>query len=210
MILEQQRQMVLLQKNVSGLKSSLKLTSNVSSAKVKHFLQDNDYLLEQVNTLRQQIRGLTAENERLRAKEGFEEAKKISKMANIDRSDDMSEHSLGSLNKLDKHIKNKVKKVNKIVEERSSVFNETSDNSIGIERSSEMLQNAGIDVPPANVLLPSSTNYDYELASSRSDEGLLGNLGASREEIIARTLSETSIGDSNIQTISLNPTSSKV
>ena len=68
--------MHLLESNIQTLKTSLKLTTSVCTKKVQTFLKDNDYLIDQVNRLRQELRNEHIENQRLKAKEVFDEAKK--------------------------------------------------------------------------------------------------------------------------------------
>jgi hypothetical protein len=107
--------MTLLQNNINTLKSSLDLTTAVSSRKIHNFLHDNDYLLDQLNGLRQQVKNLTIENQRLQAKEVFDEAKKVSsksKSGSREADDDDDDASSNSSRSSRRHKgKQKVKKL---------------------------------------------------------------------------------------------------
>jgi hypothetical protein len=53
---ERERQLSQLHRNVSGLKSSLELVQSVAANKVKNYLSDNEQLLQEVNTMRYEVR----------------------------------------------------------------------------------------------------------------------------------------------------------
>jgi hypothetical protein len=76
--------MQLLENNIQTLKTSLKLTSSVCTKKVQTFLKDNDNLIDQVNRLRQELRNEHIENQRLKAKEVFDDAKKVARSEDVD------------------------------------------------------------------------------------------------------------------------------
>lgn len=70
---ERERQLQLLHKSIRGLQSNLENTSILAQTKVGTHLADNKILLEELNTLRQQVRSLSTENQRLTAKYDFSE-----------------------------------------------------------------------------------------------------------------------------------------
>ena len=67
-IIERERHMQLLHKSIDGLKSNLDLTNTVSSIKMTNQIHDNTTLLQEVNSMRHEIRTLVMENQRLNAK----------------------------------------------------------------------------------------------------------------------------------------------
>lgn len=186
LVQEQQRQMALLQKNIVGLKSNLKLSSSVSATKIHHFLHDNDYLLEQVNCLRQQVRNLTNENRMLNAREVFVEAKKISHSLSMERDDDYSEASRDSKPK---------RRAAKKKDTRPSPLEESL-SSLGLAAATEpmsLISNSEFPAPPISAAAPDLENS--------SDDGMVGSLGLSREDIIAQTLSEQSSVDRSVHVV---------
>lgn len=66
--IERERHMQLLHKNIDGLKSNLDLTTTVSTMKMTNQIHDNTTLLQEVNSMRHEIRTLFMENQRLNAK----------------------------------------------------------------------------------------------------------------------------------------------
>lgn len=65
---ERERHMKLLHKNVRALKNNLENTGLLAQTKVGSHLADNKVLLQELNSLRQQVRSLSMENQRLAAK----------------------------------------------------------------------------------------------------------------------------------------------
>lgn len=65
---ERERHMKLLHKNIRGLQNNLENTGLLVQAKVGSHLADNRVLLQELNSLRQQVRSLSMENQRLAAK----------------------------------------------------------------------------------------------------------------------------------------------
>ena len=194
LVQEQKRQMNLLQKNVTSLKSNLKLSAAVSSTKTQKFLHDNDYLLEQVNSLRQQVRHLTNENRMLNAREVFVEAKKISHSLSMERDDDYSEASLDSIPRGQKKKKavvdaaNHPSRVHSVEESLSSV----GIPSAGVPPS--VLTSSQFCAPPVNAASPKSIE-------NCSDDGMIGSCGLSRDDIIAQTFSEQSSIDHSVHVV---------
>jgi hypothetical protein len=68
---ERERQLKLLHKSIRGLQSNLENTSVLAQTKVGSHLSDNRILLEEINMLRQQVRSLSLDNQRLQAKMEF-------------------------------------------------------------------------------------------------------------------------------------------
>jgi len=68
---ERDRQIALMHKSVNSLKKNLDSVDEVAAAKVKSHLSDNKILIEEVNSMRQQVRSLSLENQRLKAKIEF-------------------------------------------------------------------------------------------------------------------------------------------
>ena len=68
---ERERQLKMLHKSIRGLQSNLENTSVLAQTKVGNHLVDNRILLEEINALRQQVRSVSMENQRLKAKIEF-------------------------------------------------------------------------------------------------------------------------------------------
>ena len=73
---EIERHMQHLHKSVTGLKVNIEHTSAVATMKVHNHLRDNQLLLDEVNSLRREIRNLSMENQRLLATIEFNERRK--------------------------------------------------------------------------------------------------------------------------------------
>jgi len=72
---ERERQLQLLHKSLRGLQNNLENNNLLVQTKVGAQLSDNKILLEELNTLRQQVRSLSMENQRLLAKMQFSETR---------------------------------------------------------------------------------------------------------------------------------------
>jgi hypothetical protein len=72
---ERERQLQLLHKSLRGLQNNLENNNLLVQTKVGAQLSDNKILLEELNTLRQQVRYLSMENQRLLAKMQFSETR---------------------------------------------------------------------------------------------------------------------------------------
>jgi hypothetical protein len=64
---EKQRQMLLMQRSITGLKGNIELTNLVTANKVNGHLKDNKNLLFEVNSMRHELREYTLENQKLKA-----------------------------------------------------------------------------------------------------------------------------------------------
>jgi hypothetical protein len=209
-VMEQQRQMSLLQKNIVGLKSNLKLSSEVSSTKIHHFLHDNDYLLEQVNSLRQQVRALTNENRMLNAQEVFSEAKKISHSVSVEREDDYSDGS-GQVAMPRKHRKSILSSNNNSNNHNSNNNNNNSTSTLhtaGAGLSAypaplapmSLVTNSQFGAPPLHATAPAGPGSGPGFDPSPEDS-MVGSLGLSRDDIIAQTMSQESSVDRGFQVV---------
>lgn len=73
---ERERHISQLHKNVMGLKTNLESTAAVAQASVKNYIHDNVLLLKELNACRHEIRQLSIENQRLKAKAEFADLQK--------------------------------------------------------------------------------------------------------------------------------------
>jgi hypothetical protein len=73
---ERERHIDRLHKNVEGLKYNLDFSSVVAKGKITHHVADNTVLLEEVNSMRHEIRTLSNQNKTLKAKVEYSESKK--------------------------------------------------------------------------------------------------------------------------------------
>ena len=185
-----------MQNNINTLKSSLDLTTSVSSRKIHNFLHDNDYLLDQLNGLRQQVKHLTIENQMLQAKEVFDEAKKVnhSKSKSGDREADDDANSDSSSRSGQRQKKSGINKgKTKITQLRKASHSESLTMlSIGDGSSLSYLQTAAEQprayVPPNSdplILLAAPLSERSHDTVNSEDQ----NYAKTKEHLIQRVLS---------------------
>jgi hypothetical protein len=83
---ERERHISQLHKNVEGLKTNLESTAAVAQASVRNYIHDNVLLLKELNACRHEIRQMSIENQRLKAKAEFAELQRNSRPASPNRN----------------------------------------------------------------------------------------------------------------------------
>ncbi len=174
-IIERERHMQLLHKNIDGLKSNLDLTNTVSTMKITNQIHDNTTLLQEVNSMRHEIRTLVMENQRLNAKIRLISIKKKDK--NEDIKDNMNNNTKDMNTPISPTTNISTKTINAYIE---YVGNNSSHASFSDSRS---LYDGDInDDMPSTPL----TNYASNAAIEGDIDHLVGAQNVSAEDKISQ------------------------